>query len=291
MILSMTGFGEATVHHQNKEIRFEVKAINSKMGDIRFKMPHRYSSLEIKFRRMIQELAFRGKFDVTVSTQSEAADDEYQINLPLFKSYYKSLNQTLSELDAQESNLAAGILKIYNVVKPNNSAISNQEEEILTKGLAKALDVLKKFRLNEGSALQADFDLRCKSISSNIDLIEPLEEARTKNLKERLFKNVELVGKEVDVDKNRFEQEVVYYLEKFDLTEEKVRLRQHCEFFTKTLKNSEFVKGKSLAFISQEMGREINTIGSKANDHRIQHIVVHMKEELEKIKEQLANVV
>ena len=291
MILSMTGYGESTVHHENKRIKVEIKAINSKMGDIRFKMPARYNSLEVKFRRILQDHAHRGKFDVSITTQSDASDDEYAINLPLFKSYYKSLNEVLNELDAKESNLAAGILKIYNVVKPNSESITETEENQITSCLMEALQNLKSFRLEEGQALFSDFEFRCKSINDQIDLIAPLEEKRTQNLKSRLLKNLELVDSESDIDRNRFEQEIVYYLEKLDLTEEKVRLKQHCQFFIKTLTSDQAVKGKSLAFISQEMGREINTMGSKANDHQIQHIVVHMKEELEKIKEQLANVV
>lgn len=287
----MTGFGAAKAYFNEKEISIEIKAINSKTGDIRFRMPHRYSALEITLRRLVQQHAHRGKIDVTISTLSGEADDEYEINLPLFKSYYQSLQQTLSDLDAQDGNLASGILKIYNVVRPNTSSIADDEMEAIVTCTNAALDKLKDFRKEEGSAMKSDFALRCTNINEKIDLLAEFEEARTTAQREKLHKNLTDNVTDVEYDKNRFEQEIIYYLEKFDLTEEKVRLRQHCEFFMETLTNSDEVKGKSLAFISQEMGREINTLGSKANHHQIQRIVVAMKDELEKIKEQLANVV
>ncbi len=291
MILSMTGYGEASTFFEDKEIKVEVKTINSKAGDIRFRIPHRYSALEIKLRRIVQETAHRGKIEVTISTQSDKMDDEYEINLPLFNAYYKSLSSALNKMNVVDGSLAAGILKIYNVVRPNNSTVSLEETQVVISCLHAALDALKTFRSEEGQALLADFKLRSSLIASKIDEISPFETQRLEELKTRLIKNFESIGREVDIHKNRFEQELTYYLEKFDLTEEKVRLKQHCDFFLQTLQNKDEVKGKSLAFISQEMGREINTIGSKANNHRIQHIVVGMKEELEKIKEQLANVV
>mgnify|MGYP003870126523 CR=1 FL=1 len=291
MILSMTGFGAASTFYENKEIKIEVKSINSKAGDIRFRMPHRYSALEIRLRRIVQEMAHRGKIEVNITTQSDAADDEYEINIPLFKSYYQSLNNVLTDIDAQDANLAAGILKIYNVVRPNNQSIPDTEESALINCMREALDALKVYRLDEGQAMEADFKSNANNISSKIDEIEPHENQRIIDQRNRLKKSFADIGNDIDLDKNRFEQELTYYLEKFDLNEEKVRLKQHCDYFIQTLAKPDEVKGKSLAFISQEMGREINTIGSKANNHHIQHIVVSMKEELEKIKEQLANVI
>jgi uncharacterized protein (TIGR00255 family) len=287
----MTGYGSASTFFDEKEIRVEIKTINSKLGDMRFRMPQRYGALEVKMRRNILESAYRGKFEVNIISQSESSDDDYEINLPLFRSYYKSISDTLSELNATESNLASGILKIYNVVKANDAAVSSEEEKAIMLCLQEALTTLELFRLDEGRMMELDFRLRCKNILQKIDDLEPFEKQRSIDIRARLMKSFEDLGKNMDIDKNRFEQELVYYFDKLDITEEKVRLIQHCQYFLSQLDHDDAAKGKSLAFISQEMGREINTLGSKANDHQIQHIVVQMKEELEKIKEQLANVV
>ncbi len=291
MVLSMTGYGAATSFFGSKEIRLEIKAINSKMGDMRFRIPYRYGALEVKLRRIILDSAHRGKFEVNITTLSDANDDEYEINLPLFRNYYMSLRETLKDLNASEDDLASAILKINNVVKRNDNVISEEEEQVVLECLHKALKTLEDFRRSEGKTLEDDFNLRSQNILDNISHFEPLEAKRSEHMRARLIKSFQGIGKEIELDKNRFEQELVYYFEKLDITEEKVRLKQHCEYFLKTLASPDPVKGKSLAFISQEMGREINTLGSKANDHQIQHVVVRMKEELEKIKEQLANVV
>ena len=290
-MLSMTGFGSANGQFEGREFRIDIKAINSKMGDMRFRLPIRYSPLELRMRRFILDRAHRGKFDVTLSAKSLSGDDDYKIDLPLFQTYYEDLQQLLAQIGVTDSSLASGILKIQNVVRANEAEISAQEEQVIFDCLTEALNQIFAFRLAEGTMMAEEFEKGCRQIESKIGLLEPLEGQRFERMREKLKKSFEEINHEIEIDKNRFEQELVYYIEKLDVTEEKVRLQQHCAYFLQTLKEEKPVKGKTLAFITQEMGREINTIGSKANDHRIQHIVVEMKEELEKIKEQLANVV
>jgi uncharacterized protein (TIGR00255 family) len=291
MILSLTGFGSATQTFNQKLIRIDIKAINSRQADIRFRMPIRYAALEMPFRKSILQHVRRGKIDVTINTDSGEGDDDYTLNLPLFKSYYQQISAELENINAPKEELAQGILRIYNVVKPNTQEISEEEQEAIHSCLINALDELKSYRATEGKSIFDDLNKCSTNITELLTRIETHEGERTKRIRDRIKKNMGELLNDVDFDRNRIEQEMIYYLEKLDISEEKVRLLQHCQYFQKTLQSKEQEKGKSLNFISQEIGREINTLGSKANDYQIQHLVIQMKEDLEKIKEQLPNVV
>ena len=289
MLLSMTGFGKAIVQYGFKTFHIEIKAVNGRHLDLRFKLPNTYKNRELELRSLILSHAVRGKIDFSLLVDSEEGDEEYALNEQLFKMYYRQLDKLKAELQS-EADLFGAILRLPNVVKLNDTEVEEEEWQSVKEAAMEALESLKKYRLNEGDALYKDLRLRALNILTLLDEVEPYEEERLNTVKQRIDGNLKDFIQE-QIDQNRFEQEVIYYLEKFDITEEKVRLRQHCTFFMDILDTNEEVKGKKLNFINQEMGREINTLGAKANHSMIQRIVVQMKDQLEKIKEQIANVV
>ena len=291
MLLSMTGFGRANLTFDKKEILCEVKAINSKIVDIRMKTPQRFSGMEHKIRKTISSSVQRGKVDLLIHVDSGEEGDDFEINSSLFKYYYTGIKDILNELGAQDDQMVNGILRIQNVIKSNMAEISDEEQSEVNQCLEAALSNLQKSRQTEGSSIAKDMSQRIAKISALLEQTQPFEAERMTKLRERLEKKLTDLKSDPDVDKNRFEQELIYYMEKLDISEEKQRLAQHCTYFNEVMTNAVTAKGKTLNFISQEIGREINTLGSKANNHEIQHIVVKMKDELEKIKEQLANVV
>lgn len=288
----MTGYGRAVRTFGDKSITVEVRALNSKMTDIRFKMPPYYKEKELELRRMLTEQAERGKIDVAINVRSLSGEEGFILNHDLFKRYHKELSQLTTELGIQHGDLLQAVLRLPNVVGAEDDGISEEEWAEAATALQEALNDFTNFRLQEGRAMAKDLEERTAHILTLLASIEPFETERILKLKQRMRNNLEdFLGKE-NVDENRFEQEVLFYLEKIDVTEEKVRLAQHCRYFTDTLKDKKVSsKGKTLNFISQEIGREINTLGSKAYSSDIQHIVVKMKDELEKIKEQIANLV
>jgi uncharacterized protein (TIGR00255 family) len=289
MLYSMTGFGKASVHHQHKTYTIEIRSVNGRHLDVRFKLPNTLKSKELELRSMIAQHALRGKVDFNIVVNSEEGDEDYTLNLRLLKQYYKQLDIIRRELNTTDELIPA-ILKLPNVVKPNDEDVTGEEWQAVIKGTTEALESLKTFRKQEGDALYEDLRLRSINILTLLDKTGNHEEERQKKVRERLENNLkELVQNEVD--QNRFEQELLYYLEKYDITEEKVRLEQHCNYFMDVLDGNDDSKGRKLNFISQEMGREINTLGAKANDASMQRLVVQMKDELEKIKEQVANVI
>jgi uncharacterized protein (TIGR00255 family) len=292
MLLSMTGYGRATRPFGDKTVSIEVRALNSKMTDIRFKMPYSYKEKEIDLRRILTEQAERGKIDVTINVKSMSGEDDFVLNHDLFRRYYQELTKLRGELGIENGDVMQAIMRLPNVVGGDDETISEEQWQATVGALDDALIDFKKFRHTEGGAMDKDLRMRGASILKLLADIEPFETERVVKLRQRMKQNLdEFMGKE-NVDKNRFEQEVLFYLEKIDVTEEKVRLAQHCRYFTTTLedkKNSS--KGKTLNFIAQEIGREINTLGSKAYSADIQHLVVQMKDELEKMKEQIANLV
>jgi len=277
----MTGFGEGKGTYKEKNITIEIRSLNGKSTDIRMKTPASYKEKEIQLRKLIVKHALRGKFDVVINYEAEEGSDEYGLNKALFSKYYKELNSLSSELHFSEEGVAAAILRL-----------SDEEWEVVKSTTLNALENLQKFRASDGEGMLNDFKDAVTNISECLKAVEPFEKARIEQLKERMERNLEeFLGKQ-NVDKNRYEQEVMFYLEKLDINEEKVRLEQHCKFFMDELNgDSTKSKGKKLGFISQEMGREINTLGSKAQYSDIQKLVVRMKDELERIKEQVANVV
>ena len=291
MILSMTGYGKSSEQFRDKVIGVEIKSLNGKSSDIRMRLPNNIKEKEIILRKQIIKSAIRGKFDFTLKIGSETGSEEYSLNKDLFRKYALEIQNLQSELGSASGDILQAVMRIPNVVGAIEGELDDEEWKVIEKVTADALQMLHNFRKQEGEVLQSDLIDRVNSISQKLEEITPMEESRIVSLKGRMQKNLSQFMSEESVDKNRFEQEVLFYLEKLDITEEKVRLAQHCEYFLNTLNSDIIEKGKKLGFISQEMGREINTLGAKAQQSDIQQLVVSMKDELEKIKEQLANII
>ncbi|HMR42212.1 MAG TPA: YicC family protein [Saprospiraceae bacterium] len=291
MLLSMTGYGRANTTYGHKTINIEVRSLNSKFLDVRLKTPQSYRDKETELRRLITERLERGKIDLTIELDSLEGDDGLSLNIPLFKLYYSKLSKIATELNMPQGDMMQAIIRLPNVVAPPDGEVSEEEWETVLAGLEEAMNNFNQFRASEGAAMAEDLKSRTKEILRALSELPSFEEERIGKMRQRLWQNLEeFLGRE-NVDENRFEQEVLFYLEKMDVTEEKVRLEQHCLFFLEELSSKETQKGRKLSFISQEMGREINTLGAKAYSSDIQKLVVQMKDELEKIKEQVANIV
>jgi uncharacterized protein (TIGR00255 family) len=285
---SMTGFGRQRNERNGRTIGVDVQSVNSKQLDLNIRMPFVYKPIENDIRQMVSTSVERGKVDVIINVESEVANNNPVLNAQLALHYYKELKSLETQIASSNTDFLGIITRLPDVFKAKNSDPDQQELTDILETVQAALLKFKEFRAAEGKKLEAELQLRVKSISSLLLEVESLEEGRIARIRERLEKNFfEFFSKEI-TDKNRFEQEMIYYLEKLDITEEKVRLRSHCHYFQEVIiENS---PGRKLNFISQEMGREINTLGSKANHAGIQKLVVLMKDELEKIKEQLLNV-
>ena len=291
MLLSMTGYGRLTKKIQDKNITVEIRSLNSKYTDMRLKIPQNYKEKEAEMRKLVTTRAERGKIDLLVEVRSLQGDDSYSLNFPLFKKYYRELSKLAEELDMDKGDLMQAILKLPNVVSTEEETMDEEEWQMVLDTLNGALDKFDQFRRDEGAAMEKDLQLRIKNILEHLEVLDPFEKGRVTRLRQRLHQNLqEYLGRD-NVDENRFEQEILFYLEKIDITEEKVRLEQHCKYFLEELAKNNTQKGRKLSFITQEMGREINTLGAKAYSSDIQKIVVRMKDELEKIKEQVANSV
>lgn len=291
MIKSMTGFGRAERHTDQRKITVEIKSLNSKQLDLSTRIPSIYREKEYEIRNTVGKALGRGKVDlfVTVENLSGAKTAAGTINKELFRTYYTQLTALQRELGDHNASepLITTVLRLPEVMQTETVTISDDEWQALTEAVAEAVENLNRFREQEGAVLIADLLKRIDTIEALSAEIVPLEGERIETVRTRLMENLNAL--QVKVDSNRFEQEIIYYLEKFDITEEKVRLKQHCDYFRAVAQESEGV-GRKLGFIAQEMGREINTTGSKANHAGIQKIVVRMKDELEKIKEQLLNL-
>ncbi len=288
----MTGYGRATCTLGEKSVTIEVRALNSKMTDIRFKMPSYYKEKEIELRRILTEQAERGKIDVSINIKSLTGEDAFVLNHDLFKSYYRELKMLTDELSITQGDILNAVMRLPNVVGGDEAAVPEEEWEITQKTLEEALEDFKKFRHTEGGAMEKELRVRVASILNLLKTITPYEKERIVKLRQRMKQNLDEFMAKENVDENRYEQEVLFYLEKIDVTEEKVRLEQHCRYFVEMLDDKKTnSKGRTLNFISQEIGREINTLGSKAYSSDIQHLVVQMKDELEKVKELVANLV
>ena len=292
MLFSMTGYGRSTRSFGDKTVTIEVRALNSKMTDIRFKMPSNYKEKEIELRRILTEKADRGKIDMSIYVRSMTGEDEYVLNHDLFRRYSKELTQLKAELGIEHGDILQAILRLPNVLGSDEDSVQEEQWQATLEAINEALADFNSFRLTEGGAMEKDLRMRVEIIARLLTEVEPYEMERIVKLRQRMKHNLEeFMGKE-NVDKNRFEQEVIFYLEKIDVTEEKVRLGQHCKYFVDTMNDTKSTsKGKTLNFITQEIGREINTLGSKAYSANIQHLVVQMKDELEKMKELIANLV
>ncbi len=290
MIKSMTGFGKAVIEIPGKKITVEVRSLNSKQLDLNLRMPYVYKEKELELRSEISKQIERGKVDLSVYTESTQDVLPVAINKTLVKTYYKELKALSEELNEDNQNLMALILKMPDVMKAEREVVELDEEEWnqVKSVVNKAIEAFQKFRSDEGKTLANEFNSRIGIIYELLAEVMSNDAVRVETIRTRIKSNIaELVEKE-KIDENRFEQELIYYIEKLDITEEKLRLKTHLDYFLKTMEEPGC--GRKLGFISQEIGREINTIGSKANDATIQKMVVQMKDELEKIKEQMLNV-
>jgi len=291
MVLSMTGFGRAEANYSNKEILVEIRSLNSKFTDIRLKIPQNYKEKEVLIRKLVSEQVERGKIEVAMEIRSPEGDEDFSLNVPLFKRYFKELSKLSDEFKITSEGLVPAILRLPNVVGADVGTLPDAEWLAAQTAILNAVKAFNNFRADEGKAMETDLRLRINNIQTYLGEISPFEKERVQKLRDRLMKNLEENFSKEKVDQNRFEQEVIYYLEKMDITEEKVRLGQHCKYFIEQIDAKAPQKGRKLSFISQEIGREINTLGAKAYSSDIQRLVVQMKDDLEKIKEQVANAV
>ena len=286
----MTGFGHSKTEINGKIIRVEIKSLNARSTEIRCKLPNTYRDREMDLRKKVIDSLQRGKMDLTITLDGFSNEENAFINADAFRKYYKELNAIRQELNINEGDVLQSILRIPNVIGQNEDMADAEEWQEVERAVDQALINIKKFRADEGLVLRADLLERIQCIEQHLKSIEPFELARLDRIKDRLKKNMEEFVINQQVDQNRYEQEILYYIEKLDINEEKVRLGQHCIYFKEELDLNIDQKGRKLSFIAQEIGREINTIGAKANDSEIQQFVVMMKDELEKLKEQLANI-
>lgn len=284
MIYSMTGYGKSVLQLPTKKITIELKSLNSKSLDLNARMPSIYREKELAIRKLLAEKLLRGKVDFSIYVETTADDTSTQINTPVVKQYMKQLREVVNSDDLELLKMAVRFPDALNTVREE---IDETEWKAIEKEINAAVTKLNNHRLNEGKVLEQDFNNRVVAIGLILDQVIAMDPERVEGVRERLLKGVQDLKEKYD--ENRFEQELVYYIEKFDITEEKVRLKNHLNYFTESI-NSKDSNGKKLGFISQEMGREINTIGSKSNYAPMQQLVVQMKDELEKIKEQLLNV-
>jgi uncharacterized protein (TIGR00255 family) len=288
MIKSMTGFGKASIETGEKTITAEIRSLNSKSADINLRLPGSLRNYELELRNELSRLLERGKIDLSLSIESKKAEAPVEINLPLALAYYQQMKKLAQELGEPISDAVQQVMKFPDVLKSERRETDEKEWEQIRACINKAVEQLNKFRETEGLSLITDFETRLKKIDAALEEIKLLDLQRLQGIKDRIKNNLaEVIGKE-KIDQNRFEQELIYYIEKLDINEEKVRLKTHLDYFMETCKEAS--PGRKLNFISQEIGREINTIGSKANDAQMQKLVVQMKDELEKIKEQSSNV-
>ncbi|WP_299798382.1 YicC/YloC family endoribonuclease [uncultured Maribacter sp.] len=284
MIQSMTGFGKHVVQLPNKKITVEIKSLNSKSIDLNARMPSSYREKELELRKLVANSLLRGKVDFNLYVELTGDTTSTQVNEVAVKQY---MNQLKNIADGDNLRLLEMALRFPDAMKTDKEDIDESEYEAIKEALQGALVEINDFRSEEGSVLEKDFLDRISSLKKLLEEVISIDPDRQATIRERLEKAVQDL--KADVDANRFEQELIYYLEKYDITEEKVRLANHLDYFSKTLQSDDS-NGKKLGFISQEIGREINTIGSKANFAPMQQIVVQMKDELEKIKEQMLNV-
>ena len=286
---SMTGFGKSEVVINGKTITAEIRSLNSKQLDLGLKTPAAYRELENEIRSLVSKRVVRGKVDMAISVVSTEVATASRIDKPLFAAYIKQMNEALAYagIDVDYEAIVPTVMKMPNVIQNDATDTSDDEKKAVMAAVEGAIDKLDAFRKQEGAILIADLLRRVDLIEQMRNEIIPFEAARTEAVRQRIREGIEKLG--VEVDNNRLEQEMIFYIEKLDITEEKVRLENHCKYFREVAHNEEQA-GRKLGFIAQEMGREINTTGSKANQHDIQKLVVKMKDELEKIKEQVLNI-
>ena len=283
MIQSMTGFGKSVLSLTDKHISIEIKSLNSKSIDINTRIPQAYREKELDFRKLIAEQLLRGKVDFSIFVENTGTQTPSKINPNIVKSY---IEQMRTIVDGDLTELLKMAVRMPDALQTTTESVSEEELSAIFEHISLAITDLQSFRIQEGKVLEKDFVLRISNIDSLLQEVQALDSERLALIRERLEKAVADIQ---NVDANRFEQELIFYLEKLDITEEKIRLKKHLDYFLETLQ-SEDSNGRKLSFIAQEIGREVNTLGSKANFAPMQQLVVQMKDELEKIKEQVLNV-
>ena len=296
MIHSMTGYGKAEVSIEKANVIIEIKSLNSKQIDINVKMSSLYRDKEINLRSAVSEKLKRGKIELSIWRESAEVNTKYKVNTEMVKEYHKQILKLKKELGLKSNllhlfykrDITPTLLKLPDVFVKGETKVDKNDWEDIEKGIDTAINKLIQFRLDEGKKLEEDIKLRIKKLRNLLTQLEPFSKQRIEEKKKKLIKKIEQIDLK-SIDENRFEQELIYYLEKQDITEEQVRLDTHLGYFLETMKTAS-PNGKKLGFIAQEIGREINTIGSKSSDSNMQKIVVQMKDELEKIKEQLLNI-
>lgn len=290
MIKSMTGYGKSTCRLNNSNFIIEIKTLNSKSFDLYVKLPQIIRSKETQIRNILSDRIVRGKVELIVSVETLGNATNFTINKELFKEYYKNIKNISVELDyTLGDNIISTILKLPDVLVSQTTEISKEDWLVFEQALGEALMQLNEFRSSEGGHLGAGLIDNIENISALLNKIGSYESERIEIIREKITKSLNNIIEKGQVDENRLEQELIYYLEKLDINEEKVRLEKHLHYFIETMKKEDNA-GKKLGFISQEIGREVNTLGSKAQHAELQKIVIQMKDELEKIKEQLMNV-
>ena len=289
MIKSMTGFGKGEAVYGDKKFRVELRSLNSKQLDLSIKLPGKYRAAEAEVRNIITRELQRGKVDCFISVESAVAETSAHINTEAFKAYADELRRVCTEtsLKVDDSALVQSLLRLPDVVTTEEREVSAEEISSIVEAAKSAAAELNAFRVQEGRILIADLLKRIDLIEKYRHEVEPFESARVDTIKNRIRENIEKL--QLEVDNNRLEQEMIFYIEKLDITEEKVRLDNHCRYFREVAAEEE-AAGRKLGFIAQELGREINTMGSKSNEANMQRLVVKMKDELEKIKEQVLNI-
>lgn len=290
MICSMTGFGKSTNETEKGKVSVEIRSLNGKTSDVRIKYPPGYSEKEMWIRNFVFNKLTRGKFDVVI-TSNTTNGSNLNVNENLFKEYHKKLNKLADELNEVNRDFFPSIVRIPNIFKETEFELNESEWNTTVLTIEEAIKNLKAYRKQEGLSIEKDVVSNISGISESLPIIEDHDVERKRLIKERLHKSIEDIADKNKINKDRYEQEVLYYLEKLDINEEQQRLKQHCDYFMEIINDKETVaKGKKLNFIAQEIGREINTMGAKAQYSPLQKVVVNMKDNLEKIKEQLANV-
>lgn len=289
MIKSMTGFGKGEAVVDNKKFRVELRSLNSKQLDLNIKIPSRYRAAEAEVRSVVTQLLQRGKVDCFVSFETSQTETSAHINSNMFAAYATELRKVCGEsgLSPDDAAIMSAVLRMPDVVANEECEVSDAELRAIVEATREAAMQLDAFRAQEGAILIADLLKRIDLIEQYRHEVEPYEQARVEVIKSRIRENIQKLA--IDVDNNRLEQEMIFYIEKLDITEEKVRLDNHCRYFREVAADEE-APGRKLGFISQELGREINTMGSKSNEANMQRLVVQMKDELEKIKEQVLNI-
>ncbi|MFZ2340861.1 MAG: YicC/YloC family endoribonuclease [Bacteroidales bacterium] len=290
MIKSMTGYGKSIAETPQKKITVEIRSLNSKQLDLNTKVPWLYKEKELEIRNIISQLLDRGKIDFSIYFDNLEDEGIPIINKTIVKNYFRQLRELASEIDINiDDQLMPIIMRLPDSLKTEKLELPEDEWKTVKERITESVKVLDLYRIEEGKSIEADLRKRISGILDSLEEVEKFEPGRIEKVREKLWAILSDHNGTENMDKNRFEQELIFYLEKFDINEEKVRLKKHCEYFLETI-DSPSPNGKVLSFIAQEIGREINTLGSKANDASIQKLVVRMKDELEKIKEQVNNI-